>query len=97
MIRCFTPSALSTGGFGMQNASIAHYHSLWIEIVAILIMIIGATNFALHYTVLKGKWKEYFKDIETRVAWPLIIAGTIIVAIILYQSPFYGHDLLLST
>ena len=47
-------SALSTGGFAMQNASLAYYHSIWIEIAAIIIMVIGATNFALHYTILKG-------------------------------------------
>ena len=92
----YTFSALSTGGFAMQNASLAHYHSLWIEIVAMIIMIIGATNFALHYTVLKGKWREYFKDIETRVSWPLIILGTIIVTIFLYHSQYYGHDFILS-
>ncbi len=92
----YTFSALSTGGFAMQNASLAFYHSIWIEIVAIVIMIIGATNFALHYTVLKGKWREYFKDIETRVSWPLIIVGTMIVTIFLYNSPYYGHDFLVS-
>ena len=92
----YTFSALSTGGFAMQSASIAHYHSLWIEIVAMIIMIIGATNFALHYTVLKGKWREYFKDIETRVSWPLLIIGTLIVTIFLYHSQSYGHDFLLS-
>jgi trk system potassium uptake protein TrkH len=92
----YTFSALSTGGFAMQNASLAHYHSIWIEIVAIIIMIIGATNFALHYTVLKGRWREYFRDIETRVSWPLLIVGTFIVAIFLYHSPYYGHDFLLS-
>jgi trk system potassium uptake protein TrkH len=92
----YTFSTLSTGGFGMQNASLAFYHNIWIEIVAIIIMIIGATNFALHYTVLKGRWKEYFRDIETRVSWPLIIVGTIIVTVFLYNSPYYGHDFLLS-
>lgn len=92
----YTFSALSTGGFAMQNASIAFYHSIWIEIVAMILMIIGATNFALHYTVLKGKWKEYFKDIESKVAWPLLIVGTILVAIFLYNTPYYGHDFLLS-
>lgn len=92
----YTFSALSTGGFAMQNASIAFYHNFSIEIVAIIVMIIGATNFALHYTVLKGKWKEYFKDIETKVAWPLLIVGTLLVAIFLYNTPYYGHDFLLS-
>jgi trk system potassium uptake protein TrkH len=92
----YTFSALSTGGFAMQNASLGFYHSIWIELVAIIIMIIGATNFALHYTVLKGNWREYFKDIETRVSWPLIIIGTIIVAVYLYNSPYYAQDFLLS-
>lgn len=89
-------TALSTGGFAMQNASIGYYHSIWIELVAMIIMIIGATNFALHYTVLKGNWKEYFKDIETRVSWPLIILGTIIGTIFLFNTSVYGHDILLS-
>ena len=92
----YTFSALSTGGFAMQNASIAHYHSLWIEIVAMIIMIIGATNFALHYTVLKGKWREYFKDIESKVSWSLIIIATILVGLFLYNTPSYGHDFWLS-
>jgi len=92
----YTFSALSTGGFGMQNASLAFYHNIWIEIVAMIIMIIGATNFALHYTVLTGHWKEYFKDIESKVSWPLIIVGTIIVTVFLYNSPYYGHNILLS-
>lgn len=89
-------SALSTGGFAMQNASLAYYHSIWIEIAAIIIMIIGATNFALHYTVLKGNWREYFKDIETKVSYPLLILGTLIVAVFLYNTSYYGHDFLLS-
>ncbi len=92
----YTFSALSTGGFGMQNASIGFFHSIWIELVAIVLMILGATNFALHYTVLKGNWREYFKDIETKVSWPLIIIGSIIVAVYLYNGPYYGHDMLLS-
>jgi trk system potassium uptake protein len=92
----YTFSALSTGGFAMQNASLAFYHNIWIELVAIIIMIIGATNFALHYTILTGNWKEYFKDIESRVSWPLIIAGTIVVTVALYNSPYYGHNILIS-
>jgi trk system potassium uptake protein len=92
----YTFSALSTGGFGMQNASLAFYHNIWIELVAMIIMVIGATNFALHYTVLTGNWKEYFKDIESKVSWPLIITGTIIVTVFLYNSQYYGHNILLS-
>jgi trk/ktr system potassium uptake protein len=92
----YTFTALSTGGFAMHNASIAFYHNIWIEIVAMIVMIVGATNFALHYTVLQGNWKEYYKDIESKVAWPLLMVGTLLVAVFLYNTPYYGHDLLLS-
>ncbi len=92
----YTFTALSTGGFGMQNTSILFYNSIWIEIAAMIIMMIGATNFALHYTVLKGNWKEYFRDIETKVAFSLIILSTILVTFVLYSHQVYGNDLLLN-
>ena len=92
----YTFVSLSTGGFGMQNTSILFYNSIWIEIAAMIIMMIGATNFALHYTVLKGNWKEYFRDIETKVAFSLIILSTILVTFVLYNNHVYGNDLLLN-
>lgn len=92
----YTFSALSTGGFAMQNTSILFYNSVWIEIAAMIIMMIGATNFALHYTVLKGNWREYFRDIETKVAYSLIFLSTILVTFVLYNNHVYGNDLLLN-
>lgn len=89
-------TALSTGGFGMHNTSVLFYNSVWVEIAAMIVMMIGATNFALHYTVLKGNWKEYFKDIETKVAYSLIILSTILVTFALYNNQVYGNDLLLN-
>ena len=88
--------SLSTGGFGMHNTSVLYYNSAWIELAAMIIMMIGATNFALHYTVLKGNWKEYFKDIETKVAYSLIIISTALVTFVLYNNQVYGNDLLLN-
>ena len=92
----YTFVSLSTGGFGMQNTSILFYNSIWIEIAAMILMMIGATNFALHYTVLKGNWKEYFRDIETKVAFSLIVLSTILVTFVLYSHQVYGNDLLLN-
>lgn len=89
-------TALSTGGFGMHSSSLLFYNSIWIEMAAMIVMMIGATNFALHYTVLKGNWKEYFKDIETKVAYPLIILSTILVMLVLYNNQVYGDNILLN-
>lgn len=92
----YTFTALPTGGFALHNANILFYNSIWVEIVAMIIMMIGATNFALIYTVLKGNWKEYFKDIETKVVYSLIIISTIIVTLVFYYNNVYGNDLLLN-
>lgn len=89
-------TALSTGGFGLHNTSLLFYNSVWIEIAAMIIMIIGATNFALHYTVLRGNWREYFKDIETKVAYSLIILSTLLVTLVLFNNQVYGNDILLN-
>ena len=80
----------------MHNTSILFYNSFWIELAAMIVMMIGATNFALHYTVLKGNWREYFKDIETKVAFGLIIISTALVTFMLYNNQVYGHDFLLN-
>ena len=87
-------TTLSTGGFGMHNNSLLFYNSVWVEIAAMIIMLLGATNYALHYTVLKGNWREYYKDIETKVAFSLIILSTILVTFFLYNHQVYGNDLL---
>ncbi|HML06041.1 MAG TPA: TrkH family potassium uptake protein [Methanobacterium sp.] len=92
----YTFSALSTGGFALHNTSILFYNSFWIELAAMIIMMIGATNFALHYTVLKGNWREYFKDIEIKVAYSLIFISTILATFVLYNHHVYGNDLLLN-
>jgi trk system potassium uptake protein TrkH len=89
-------TTLSTGGFGMHNTSLLYYNNIWIEIAAMIIMMIGATNYALHYTVLRGNWKEYFKDIETKVAYTLIIITTILVTFMLYNNQVHGNNLLLN-
>jgi trk system potassium uptake protein TrkH len=89
-------SALSTGGFAMHNTSLLFYNSVWIEIAAMIIMMIGATNFALLYTVFKGNWREYFQDIETKVAYSLIVLSVFLVTLFLYNNQVYGNDILLN-
>ncbi len=90
-------TTLSTGGFSMYNDSLAHYNNLGIELAAMVIMLIGSTNYVLHYTVLKGKWKEYFKDIETKMLFLLLILTIILITLMLYVTGSYGGNLALIT
>lgn len=58
-------STVSIGGFSHYDASLGHYDNPAIEAVAILFMLIGATNFALHFTAWRsGRFGAYFSDPE---------------------------------
>jgi len=63
---CHSFATLATGGFSPKNASIAFYHSPYIEYVIIVFMFLAGTNFSLHYFALKGNPLNYFKDSEFR-------------------------------
>lgn len=70
-------ATLSTGGFAPHNASMAYYPSPWIYITAIVFMILGGTNFSLHYLALhKYKFKTYWSNPEFRTYIFIIISAT---------------------
>ena len=59
-----TMAAWDTGGFTPQAQSIGYYHSLPIEIITMVIMILGSFNFRLHYAVWRGNRREILRNIE---------------------------------
>lgn len=63
---CIFMAGFDTGGFAPQSQNLLYYHSLPYEIVTIVIMILGAINFKLHYSLWLRDKKEIFKNIETR-------------------------------
>lgn len=70
---CHSFGTLATGGFSTKNQSIAFYNSPFIEYVIIVFMLIGGTNFSLHYLALKGKLFNYFKDSEFKFYLSLVL------------------------
>lgn len=61
-------AAVSTGGFSTKTDSIGHYHSIGIEVVTIVLMFLGGTNFMVHLALLKGKFKKVYTDCEFRLS-----------------------------
>ena len=78
--------SLSTGGFSTQADSIGAYHSIAIEWVTILLMIIGTTNFAVLLLIVKRKWKKVKKVSELKLFTVLTILFSIFVSMILSYS-----------
>lgn len=90
-------SAIATGGFSVRNASIGYYEYLGpvrymgIQIVTMILMILGATNFLIHANLLRGKFKNVFKNSETTYTIVTILLFAPIFSISLYLSS--GYDL----
>jgi len=57
-------AAWSTGGFAPNTQNIMYYHDFGFELIGMVIFIIGSFNFGLHFALIQGKKKEFFKNIE---------------------------------
>jgi len=89
---CVFMAAFDTGGFAPQSQNILYYHSSVYEAITVIIMLLGALNFKLHYHLWTGNRKEIFRNIETVTLFITIIATFSIVAAGLAQIGSYPQS-----
>ncbi len=70
---CHSMCSLSTGGFSTRLNSIGEYNSLSIEIITIVLMLIGTTNFAALILLARGKVKSFCRVSEVRFMFLLLV------------------------
>lgn len=75
-------SAVSTGGFSVKTDSIGHYSSVSIELVTIILMILGTTNFAAHVLLIRGKIKEFFKVGEVKLMFIILALAVPLISFV---------------
>ncbi len=84
-------STVATGGFSTHDASIGYYDSPLIETIAIIFMLSGGVNFAVHFLA----WRQlsllpYGADPEVRVYGMIFMLSTLFVAASLYWAGAYS-------
>ncbi|MBR2790849.1 MAG: TrkH family potassium uptake protein [Eggerthellaceae bacterium] len=79
-------SGFITGGFAPMSDSITYYHSTVVEIILMVLMIMGAINFALHLEAWKGRVEPFFKDFETRTMIIWVLAMLVVLTASLSSS-----------
>ena len=89
VVHAFT--TMSTGGFSTYDSGLAHFGAAAVEYVAIVFMLAGGTNFALHFLALNRRsLAGYFRDAEFRAYLGILAMLTLVVSCGLY---FTGrHD-----
>lgn len=92
---CIFMAAFDTGGFSPQSQNILYYHSLPYEVITVVIMILGALNFKLHYHLWTGNRKEIWRNIETTGLFITITITFFITAVGLVQAGIYPKAIVL--
>lgn len=92
---CIFMAAFDTGGFAPQSQNILYYHSFIFEIVTIVIMVLGAINFKLHYHIWMGNRKEIAKNLEVVTLFITVMTTFIITAVGLAQTGIYPRAVML--
>ncbi len=80
----------ATGGFSVRSQNLLFYHSIWIELAAVVVMVLGALNFNLHYAVLSGKRREILKNMEAKLLLFVILAASFLVTANLASVGLYN-------
>jgi trk system potassium uptake protein TrkH len=76
---CHGFTTMPTGGFSPQNASVGHYQSIYIDFVILIFMLLAGINFSLHYKLVKGHPRQFFRDPELRVYLCMLGAFILVV------------------
>lgn len=77
-------STVAIGGFSTHDASIGYFNSRWVEITAVVFMLISGVNFALHFMTLRSvRISHYWADAEFRTYIGIMVVLTTIASIYL--------------
>ena len=79
-------AAISTGGFSTKAASIGYYNSPIIELITIVLMLLGCTNFFVHLLLLKGRFRDFFYHCEVKFMLFIVAAVCPIFIVVLLNG-----------
>ena len=90
----YSMSAISTTGTRISNGGLVAMNNIGAEVSLMLIMAMGAMSFAVHNRFMRGGIRAYFRDVETKFLFFLIIASTVLLFPSFAALQNYGHDAL---
>lgn len=84
-----TVGGVATAGFSNKNMSVGHFQNVFVEGIVMIFMVLGATNFALHYGFFQKGIKVYTKSEEFRFYILVMVVATVLVTLNL-NGTVYG-------
>lgn len=93
-------ATVSTGGFSMHESNFAYYNSEVLELIACVFMLLGGTNFGLHYMIIKEKsLRHYWQNEEFRsyLAFLILVIGFVTISLIINDYFTAKHHALIKS
>lgn len=88
---CHALSTVSTGGFSTHDAAFDFWDKPLLEAIAVVFMILGGINFALHFIAWRrAAVGHYFADSETRAFLRILLIASLLIGGVLWLSGDYG-------
>jgi trk system potassium uptake protein len=90
-------ATVAIGGFSHYDASIGHFGSRTIELVAVFFMLVGAMNFGLHFVAWRhGRFSVYWRDPECQAFLRLMAGLSAVTLVYLLLAGDYDDTLQLA-
>ncbi|MDJ0991438.1 MAG: TrkH family potassium uptake protein [Desulfobacterales bacterium] len=87
---CHALTTMPTGGFSTKNASMAHFDSVYMDIVVIVFMVLAGINFSLHYQLLRGKPFSFWQDAECRAFLAIVLVLSLVITFDIWREVYAG-------
>lgn len=76
---CTSMATAGTGGFGIWNNSMAHYHSYYLQGVTTVFMILFGVNFSVYFLLLTRRIREALRIEEVRLYFGVILGFALLI------------------
>ena len=83
-------TTVATGGFSTKNASLGHFDSWSVDLIATVFMILGSIPFLLYVQTLQGRWRPLLRDDQVRTF--LVLLGVFIVTALVIARVHEVHS-----
>ena len=84
-------SVMGLGGFSTKDASLGHFNSVSVELVAMTFALLSGINYATHFLAMHGRsLKPYLRDAE--IPWYLGVLAVSVIGLTAYLMSFGIYD-----
>ncbi|WP_345336351.1 TrkH family potassium uptake protein [Ferrimonas pelagia] len=85
-------STIAIGGFSSYDASMGHFDSATINLIAVVFLLLSAVNFSLHFTAFSRRGihlASYWRDAEVRMFLLIQLSLVLVVFLVLMSHQLY--------